>query len=63
MYLLEVTWCSSLTMVASFRYCHIGAHLTERYGTPHYVAPEVLKQRYDLKCDCWSAGMILSILL
>lgn len=27
-------------------------------GTPHYIAPEVIKQAYDEKCDIWSLGVM-----
>jgi len=37
--------------------------MTGACGTLHYVAPEVLRQRYDSKCDMWSLGVLVYILL
>jgi calcium-dependent protein kinase len=37
--------------------------LTRKYGTTYYIAPEVLCHSYSEKCDVWSCGVVLFILL
>jgi calcium-dependent protein kinase len=42
---------------------NMGETLQAPAGTPLYMAPEVLDNRYNNKCDVWSCGVIMYILL
>lgn len=44
-------------------FCQPGQYIDVRAGTPIYIAPEVLKMRYTLSADIWSAGIIAYQLL
>jgi calcium-dependent protein kinase len=37
--------------------------MKEKQGTIYYISPEILKGNYDEKCDIWSSGVLLYIML
>ena len=55
----------------SIKVCDFGTSLKfkkgdvqdEIVGSIYYIAPEVLKKNYNAKCDIWSCGIIMYILL
>ncbi len=44
-------------------FCEEGQRLFQKFGTPYYVAPEVLHRDYCKAADIWSLGVIMYILL
>lgn len=40
-----------------------GTMMTQSFGTPNYMAPEVIKGFYNEKCDLWSIGILTYVLL
>ena len=41
-----------------------GELLKPKHGTAYYIAPEIVNfQEYDYKCDIWSTGVILYVML
>lgn len=42
---------------------NIGKRLSKFTGTSFYIAPEVIDKNYDEKCDIWSCGVMIYLLL
>eukprot|EP00745_Piridium_sociabile_P032917 TRINITY_DN56262_c0_g1_i3.p1 TRINITY_DN56262_c0_g1~~TRINITY_DN56262_c0_g1_i3.p1 ORF type:complete len:604 (+),score=95.32 TRINITY_DN56262_c0_g1_i3:106-1917(+) len=40
-----------------------GAASTIVAGTPYYMSPEVFSQRFNYKCDVWSVGVLMYLML
>lgn len=64
--LLESEAKDTLIKIVDFglsAFFEVGGKMKDRLGTAYYIAPEVLRKKYDEKCDIWSIGVILYILL
>jgi len=56
----------TLLKLIDFGFAHTfgpGQVIASKVGTPAYLAPEVLTGRYDHRCDMWSCGVIMYLML
>ena len=37
--------------------------LKEIFGSSYYIAPEIIQESYDEKCDIWSLGVVAFVIL
>ena len=63
--LTNPTSTASLKLIdfGAAEFCPPGALMQKKIGTSYYIAPEVIDKQYTEKCDIWSAGVILFIML
>ena len=61
----HLTSSSSIKVIDFGISCRVeaGEVLKSTFGTPYYMAPEVIRKNYTEKCDLWSCGVIMFILL
>lgn len=45
------------------KHFEVGQSHCEQVGTPYCVAPEIIRGKYDEKCDIWALGVITYLLL
>merc|ERR1719160_1778794 len=43
--------------------CEPGEILTELCGSPHYLAPELIGQKYNEMVDIWAFGVLLYLIM
>lgn len=52
--------------LVSLSLCHVmreNEFLSDKVGSPYYLSPEMIRRRYDFRCDWWSAGIVMYIIL
>eukprot|EP01083_Nonionella_stella_P076017 206959_1 len=49
--------------LAQKHYGDLEPPMTSIVGTAYYIAPEVLRKKYDKSCDLWSVGVVAYIML
>ena len=55
--------CLKIIDFGSSKFYTPGEIMTTKVGTPYYISPEVLRKTYNYKCDIWSAGVLMYIIL
>mmetsp|Transcript_50949 Transcript_50949/g.147907 ORF Transcript_50949/g.147907 Transcript_50949/m.147907 type:complete len:515 (-) Transcript_50949:95-1639(-) len=63
--LAEPSWPSTVKMIDFGMACRLeeGQVLSELCGSPHYLAPELIGQKYNHLVDVWSFGVLLYLLM